>query len=382
MAQKRVEAQGEIDAFSQSEYLEQIESVLQSIDLSIFAINLRGNIILWNAAMERHFLAREEALGKHVLTIFPDFKTERQGVNWEEVLLHNVIEEGRSIKVRRYNLQTRILEAHPFDMKAFPLKSRAGKTTGAVVLLTDVREQIELEEQQLLNARTTSLSNLGASLAHEIRNPLNSISLNVQLLRERLLALKIKQKDDLLKKAEVLLREIERLNLIINDFLEFARPSKMRNEMANPNEIIGSMLELLKEDARASDIEVIVDFGDVPKVMLDKNQITQVFYNVALNAIQAMAGSGGTGGGRLEIVSRRRGDWVVIDFADTGPGIPEGDLSRIFDLFYTTREGGIGMGLAIASRLVENHHGHIAVDSLPGKGATFSVFLPTKIVSK
>jgi PAS domain S-box-containing protein len=366
-----------IDAFSHTEYLEQIESLVESIDLAIFALNRHGNIIVWNGAMERHFVGREEAMGKHVLTVFPGFKAEVQGVNWGDVLLRNVVQEGRSIEVRRYRLETRSFDSYPFDMRAFPLTMRDGRISGAVVVLHDVREQMELEEQQLLNARTTSLSDLGASLAHEIRNPLNSISLNVQLVKEKIGQLDAGSREGLLRIADTLLDEIGRLNMIIKDFLEFSRPSGMRNELVNPNEVIGRMLELLREDARVKDVEIIVDFGDLPEVLLDRNQITQVFYNIALNAIQALGE-----GGRLEIVSRRRGDWVVIDFTDNGPGIPESDLSRIFDLFFTTKEGGTGLGLAIASRLVENHHGRIGVNSRAGQGATFSVFLPVKIVSK
>ena len=376
MAEDEPVSEEGVDTFSHSEYLEQIESLVESIDLAMFALNRHGNVIVWNAAMERYFTTREEALGKHVLTVLPSFKAERQGVNWGDVILRNVIEEGRSIEVRRYRLDTRLMDNYPFDVKVFPLTTRDGKTSGAVVLLHDVKEQIELEEQQILNARTTSLSNLGASLAHEIRNPLNSISLNVQLLREKLMQLDDEKREEVLKNTNTLLEEIERLNLIIKDFLEFSRSSGMRNELLNPNEIIGSMLELLREDARRKDIEIIVDFGDLPEVLLDRNQIRQVFYNISLNAIQAMEK-----GGRLEIVSERRGDWVVVGFSDNGPGIPESDLSRIFDLFYTTKEGGTGLGLAIAGRLVENHHGHIAVDSRPGKGSTFSVFLPVKIAS-
>jgi PAS domain S-box-containing protein len=376
MAESEPESGEGIDTFSHSEYLEQIESIVESIDLAIFALNRHGNVIVWNAAMERYFTTREEALGKHVLTVFPSFKTQRQGVKWGDVILRNVIEEGRSIEVRRYRLDTRLMDNYPFDFKVFPLAARDGSTTGAVVVLHDVKEQMELEEQQILNARTTSLSNLGASLAHEIRNPLNSISLNVQLLREKLMGLDDEKREEYLKNTNALLDEIERLNLIIKDFLEFSRSSGMRNELLNPNEIISSMLELLREDARRKDIEIIVDFGDLPEVLLDRNQVRQVFYNISLNAIQAMEK-----GGRLEIVSERRGDWVVVVFADNGPGIPESDLSRIFDLFYTTKDGGTGLGLAIAGRLVENHHGHIAVDSRPGKGSTFSVFLPVKIVS-
>ena len=376
MAEDEPVSEEGVDTFSHSEYLEQIESLVESIDLAMFALNRHGNVIVWNAAMERYFTTREEALGKHVLTVLPSFKAERQGVNWGDVILRNVIEEGRSIEVRRYRLDTRLMDNYPFDVKVFPLTTRDGKTSGAVVLLHDVKEQIELEEQQILNARTTSLSNLGASLAHEIRNPLNSISLNVQLLREKLMQLDDEKREEVLKNTNTLLEEIERLNLIIKDFLEFSRSSGMRNELLNPNEIIGSMLELLREDARRKDIEIIVDFGDLPEVLLDRNQIRQVFYNISLNAIQAMEK-----GGRLEIVSERRGDWVVVGFSDNGPGIPESGLSRIFDLFYTTKEGGTGLGLAIAGRLVENHHGHIAVDSRPGKGSTFSVFLPVKIAS-
>ena len=125
MPEERAEPGEGMGAFSHSEYLEQIESVVESIDLAVFALNRHGNVIVWNRAMERHFLNREEALGKHVLTAFPAFKTEQQGVNWGDVLLRTVNEDGRSIEVRSYRLRKRLSDRHPFDVKAFPHSARS-----------------------------------------------------------------------------------------------------------------------------------------------------------------------------------------------------------------------------------------------------------------
>lgn len=282
--------------------------------------------------------------------------------------------EGRSINVRRYKIKTRSGAEVPYDIRAYPLVGRGEKILGAVVVMSNVKDRVELEEQLILNARTTSLSNLGASLAHEIRNPLNSISLNVQLLKEQLQVPSSPDKETLVATINALLAEIGRLNLIVRDFLEFSKPLRMRSELVNPNEVIGGALELLKEEMRQKNISVVVDFGELPEILMDRNQITQVFHNIALNAVQAL-----DSGGRLEITSRRRGDWVTIEFADNGPGIAENDLPKVFDLFFSTKKEGTGLGLAIASKIVESHHGHISVKSKLGEGAIFILSLPAKI---
>ena len=356
------------------EQLECMENVIESIDLALFAVNADGVITVWNKAMSREILPKEQAIGKHLLDVFPHFKEENQGVLWGDVILQHVMTEGRSIDVRRYKIRTRSGAEAPYDIRAYPLVGRGEKILGAVVVMSNVKDRVELEEQMILNARTTSLSNLGASLAHEIRNPLNSISLNVQLLKEQLQVPSPPDKEALITTIEALLAEIGRLNLIVRDFLEFSKPLHMRSELVNPNEVIGRALELLKEEMRRKNISVVVDFGELPEILMDENQITQVFYNIALNAVQALGE-----GKRLEITSRRRGDWVVVEFADDGPGIAENDLPRVFDLFFSTKKEGTGLGLAIASKIVENHHGHISVKSKLGEGAIFTVSLPAKI---
>jgi len=356
------------------EQLECMENVIESIDLALFAVNTEGAITVWNRAMARDILPKEQAIGKHLLDAFPHFREENQGILWGDVILKHVMMEGRAIDVRRYKMTTRSGAEAPFDIRAYPLVGRGEKILGAVVVMSNVKDRVELEEQLILNARTTSLSNLGASLAHEIRNPLNSISLNVQLLKEQLQAPSSPDKETLVATINALLAEIGRLNLIVKDFLEFSKPLHMRSELVNPNEVIGGALELLKEEMRQKNISVVVDFGELPEILMDRNQITQVFHNIALNAVQAL-----DSGGRLEITSRRRGDWVTIEFADNGPGIAENELPKVFDLFFSTKKEGTGLGLAIASKIVESHHGHISVKSKLGEGAVFTVSLPVKI---
>jgi len=242
----------------------------------------------------------------------------------------------------------------------------------------ELRDQTRLlleKEVQLRRAdRLSALGQLSAGLAHEIRNPLGAIKGAVEILA-----------DDYPgghPKAEfyaILVKEVERLNEVLTNFLNFARPVTPRLAPVDIPVVLAQLEGLLSGQARSHQVEVFTSYHAGPsRVMADETLLKQAFLNIMLNAIEAMPR-----GGDLSISTRLAGgqaadrpDWIEVVFDDTGPGIAEGDLGRVFDPFFTTKKDGTGLGLAITHRIIENHHGSIRVASQRGKGTTFVVSLP------
>ncbi len=243
----------------------------------------------------------------------------------------------------------------------------------------ELQEQTRLlleKETQLRRAdRLSALGQLSAGLAHEIRNPLGAIKGAVEILQDDYRAGH--------PKAEfyaILLKEVERLNDVLTNFLNFARPVTPHFAPLDVREVLAALEGLISGQARAHRVQIFTTFHAGPsRVMADETLLKQAFLNIMLNAVEAMPEGGdlaistrlipgGTGGGRPE--------YVEVVFDDTGPGIREEDLGRIFDPFFTTKKDGTGLGLAITHRIIENHHGTIRVMSQRGKGTAFVVTLP------
>jgi two-component system, NtrC family, sensor histidine kinase HydH len=242
----------------------------------------------------------------------------------------------------------------------------------------ELKDQTRLlleKEVQLRRAdRLSALGQLSAGLAHEIRNPLGAIKGAVEILADDYPAGH--------PKAEfyaILVKEVERLNEVLTNFLNFARPVTPRLAPVDIPIVLAQLEGLLSGQARSHQVEVFTSYHAGPsRVMADETLLKQAFLNIMLNAIEAMGG-----GGDLAISTRLPGaragdrpDWIEVVFDDTGPGIAEGDLGRVFDPFFTTKKDGTGLGLAITHRIIENHHGTIRVASQRGKGTTFVVSLP------
>lgn len=243
----------------------------------------------------------------------------------------------------------------------------------------ELQEQTRLlleKETQLRRAdRLSALGQLSAGLAHEIRNPLGAIKGAVEILQ-----------DDFPPghpKAEfyaILLKEVERLNDVLTNFLSFARPVTPHLAPLDVRAVLTALEGLISGQARAHRVQIFTSFHAGPsRLMADETLLKQAFLNIMLNAVEAMPE-----GGDLAISTRLspegaaggRPEWVEAVFDDTGPGIQEEDLGRIFDPFFTTKKDGTGLGLAITHRIIETHHGTIRVMSQRGKGSTFVVTLP------
>jgi signal transduction histidine kinase len=244
-----------------------------------------------------------------------------------------------------------------------------------VITFQDVTEEERLRENMRRVERLASLGTMAAGIAHEIRNPLANIRIAVQSLGKRLSA-QHSHRDF----PQRIIKEIDRLSQLLHDFLAFARPPKPNRQPTRLEDIIEEVTLFLRDQLLKGRVRVIKEFApNVPQAEVDKALMQQVFVNLILNAIQAMP----TGGEILiqvqEIADQERqngGHFLRISLKDNGPGIPPGDLERIFDPFYTTKPQGTGLGLSVVHQIIREHEGWIRAESEWGKGATFIIDLP------
>jgi signal transduction histidine kinase len=239
-------------------------------------------------------------------------------------------------------------------------------------LYEDMRE---IEKSLHRADKLAALGTLAASIAHDIRNPLVSIKAFTQLAPR-----KFNDRDFLDKFQTIIPEEFERLENILNQLLNFGRPSQPEFHSINVEEVIDSILSLMNTELSKSNIEVIKLYSkDVPQIIADGEQLKQVFMNIVLNAIQAMPEGGNlriiTSLGE-EFVGSNTSDFVTITFEDSGCGIPKENLNNLFKPFFTTKNEGTGLGLSISRRIIEEHNGHLKVESGVGKGTAFTIRLP------
>jgi len=340
------------------------EHILKSVGNGILTMDLNGNITSWNPAAEHITGYSYDAIKK----------------SWRDVF-------GGSIK--ELFGQTDALKEHPFrfngklvkkdgtfvslGMTASLLKDDANDVHGIILTFQDITKILEMEEQIRRQDRLITIGSLAAGIAHEIRNPLAALSGSIQVLQGEL-----KLKDDNKRLMDIVVNETDRLNTIITEFLEYARPPSVHADHIVLNSLLDETITLL-ENSKNFQENISVRRDIDPHVILkgDSRRLRQVFWNLLLNACQAMPG-----GGVLSITaapytdSENDSSWCQILISDTGLGIDKRDLRKIFEPFFTTKAGGTGLGLAIAYRIIDDHGGGITVESEPGRGAQFRIKLP------
>jgi signal transduction histidine kinase/putative methionine-R-sulfoxide reductase with GAF domain len=224
------------------------------------------------------------------------------------------------------------------------------------------------EAQLIRSDKLASLGQLAAGIAHEIRNPLTSINILIHSLRE-----KTSDKTPYAEDLRVIAEEIHRINEIVDQFLRFAKPAPPLFGKAEVIPIFEETLQLLRPQIERQGISVQKNFQSLPPIPIDSEQMKQTILNLLLNAIQAMPE-----GGQLELGGEAPGNdqWIRLTIRDTGIGIPPEDMNKLFNPFFSTKEAGIGLGLSIAHRIIDQHHGRIEVESSFGKGTLFTIWLP------
>jgi two-component system, NtrC family, sensor histidine kinase HydH len=272
-----------------------------------------------------------------------------------EIVLYNVIGGLTGVLAERERRQKERYQqtAHTLEESYATLREQADQI-------------LEIEEQLRRADRLSALGELSAGMAHEIRNPLGSIRGTAEILREGITA-----DDPRSEFATILIQEVDRLNRVVQDFLDFARPAETGRSAVDLNGLLQELLLLTRQPARSGGVGVEFTPGVIPLVQADREQLRQAFLNLILNAFQAMPD-----GGVLAIDSGCSDDRVRLSFRDSGVGIPAAQLERIFNPFFTTRREGTGLGLAIVHRIIQGHGGRIEVSSEPGQGTTFTLTFP------
>jgi two-component system, NtrC family, sensor histidine kinase HydH len=259
---------------------------------------------------------------------------------------------------------------------------------GGAFTLSGVRAQTQaiqpappaVEEPEItkrLRAQYAEISQLAGGLAHEIRNPLSTLSLNLDLLAEDFQDAETARDRRVLKRVERLQHEVQRLYGIVENFLRFARVQDLKLEPTDLNAVVDELRDFYEPNAASRGIVIRTQFAaDLPLGLIDVDLFKQAILNLVLNADHAMPS-----GGELILTTRHEDPWIVLDVIDTGQGMTDEVRSRIFDAFFSTRPAGSGLGLPTTRKIVECHGGTILVRSDPGKGSQFTIRLPVCVRS-
>ncbi len=267
----------------------------------------------------------------------------------------------------------------PVSALVSPLRDQDGRVAGSVLLLRDRTLRQAMEEDLRRSDRLALLGKLAAALAHEIKNPLGGIKGAAQLIRAE-----VTHDPSLLENADIMIREVDRVNQLLDQLLDLARPVGLHVEPLNVHELLEHVLGLEVHTAAAAKVRIQRSFDpSLPMIMGDRSRLIQVFLNLVENALQAKP-TCVTVTTRIETdFSLRTGHssatkFVSVDFRDDGTGIAEDDLPDIFSPFFTRKRRGTGLGLAICDRTIEEHEGRLGVESQPGEGSVFTVSLPAR----
>jgi two-component system sensor histidine kinase PilS (NtrC family) len=340
-------------------------SIIESVDAGVMTINLQGTIKTFNRAAEEitGFLLAEVE-NRRVADAFPEFVQffAMEKINEQIRNRMEVIVTGK--KGKKINLGCSIS----------PLKDKNDKQIGNILIFQDLSE-IKLMEENLEKSKKLALiGEMAAGLAHEMRNPLASITGSIELLKQ---GLNLNGTDKRL--MQIILRGKNQLESFVRDFLLLARPIPTSRELVDLNEVAEEVLENIKlNDDWTSAIKIVKVFSGKGKSLANKEEVRQVIHNLAINAVQAMREGGILS---VEIKNQKlndQEDYVEIKVKDTGCGIEGKDLNKIFEPFFTNKEKGTGLGLAIVSRFVDGYNGRIKVESIINEGTTFIVWLPRK----
>lgn len=340
---------------------ENIDQVLGGLDDGLLLFSVEGRAVMVSPAVERFLsLPSDQLLGRRAEDIFPPDHDVREAIKlrdgeFDPVASAEVVLSGIDSPPRRVGVSVEVIGEGDARM-------------GTLVKFKDLESRERIGTQLQVSERLANLGRITAGVAHEVKNPLNSMRIWLENLKASL-----PDADGLqLQAVRVLDNEIDRLDSVVKRFLDFTRPPEMHQEESSLKGILEEVLAVERPEFDKANVkfESRLDAG-VASVLVDKPLLKQALLNLLMNALQAMPG-----GGQLFVALRRRGEMAEIEIQDTGRGIAPEHRQRIFQLFFTTRPGGSGIGLASAFRTVQLHNGSIEFESEVGRGTTFRIHLP------
>jgi len=340
------------------------ENILESLNDGLAVLDQDGRVVRWNRPMEELYGVRhEDVVGRALDQVFDS----------QIVRMLGATPSGRAEGAAYYRVPMTTRHDPPrrllVNLGTTPLRDSSDEIVGSIVIIEDISTRVQLEEQLQISEKMASLGLLAAGVAHEVNTPLTGISSYTQMLLE-----KAAPEDPATKVLEKIERQTFRAAKIVNGLLNLARPAQVDSGPCDVNAVINDVLSLLEHQFRTGSIQVRKELAAAPPLVQGiEHKLQQVFLNLFLNARDAMPS-----GGWLTIVTRADHNGAVIEVGDTGSGIPEEALSRIYDPFFTTKEigKGTGLGLSITYGIVQEHGGTIACDSHVGQGTRFTIRFP------
>jgi two-component system sensor histidine kinase PilS (NtrC family) len=323
--------------------------VVESLPSGLFTTDTSGKVLIFNRAAERITdTGKDAVIGQRIDSILPYFV-----FPFSEGRKEEFISVGGDLKIIGLTISL--------------LKGIDESPKGFIVVFQDLTQIKKLETEIKQKEKWAAIGELSSNIAHEIRNPLASLKGSIEMLKENSVPKNYKE-----RLMEIALSEMDRLNRIITDFLTYSRPAPPEFEKIDLHGLLDETIELLRNvDQNKGSVSIRKNYSGTVEVNADPKKMRQVFWNLGINAVEAMPG-----GGELTVSTKNTNEFVEITFKDTGTGIDKSNSDNIFYPFFTTKEQGTGLGLAIAYRIIEEHKGRLNVQSSSGNGTTFEIILP------
>jgi two-component system sensor histidine kinase HydH len=334
--------------------------LISSLPVGLIATDTKGGIILYNKfSQELTGISEEEAIGGDS-TVFE---------NMPEI--HAAFRTGGTPQKELYQKEVKLQgdagSSHTVQLSRLTIIDSDDSFVGTLLMMQDLSQVKRLERDLRRSERLAALGKMAAGVAHELRNPLSSIKGLALVLKS-----KFSNDNDDRETADILVQEVERLNRSISELLDYARPQKLQKVDVDLHNLLNKGVSLLCIDAEAAGVQMVTDFPTtLPMVQADEDKLNQVFLNLFLNSIQAME-SGGT----LTVSTLKTENSIKVIVTDTGCGIEEKNLGRVFDPYFTSKPEGTGLGMAMSAKIVEEHGGSITLESFVNQGTSVTVEIP------
>lgn len=345
---------------------ENLDSMMANLQDGILLFTAEGRAALVSDSVERFLgLPRTEIFGGSVASIFP--RSTQLGR-----LVHDAFDQGRPLHQEEVETETgRRIQVSldlVLDQDAELAGTVPGSSLGALLTLHDLESVREIESELELSRRLASIGRLTSGVGHEVKNPINAIVVHLELLRNKLSGPDARA----MRHLEIIESEIQRLDRVVQTLVDFSRPVELQLREQDLRRVVSGVLMLASAELETHNVRVYSHMPDRPiNTKVDADLIKQAILNVVLNGAQAMGQ-----GGDLNVSMREEGRMAVIEISDSGSGIPDDIREKIFDLYFTTRKDGSGIGLAMTYRIVQLHNGSIDVQSEQNIGSTFTLKLP------